>query len=701
MRMKEAYEAYLDDYNCLNVYISKNFFEGKSRIFHLKDTHDRIIPLTIQSRSDLYNGYTHYQLSLNGALQMGEEYTLYDEHCQTTVVRYSHIVKTERFNEQYNYEGDDLGLTYSKEQSIFKLWSPIALQIVLCLKNGGEAETYPMHREEKGVFSVTVHKDLLKARYTFMVRVNGKWNEIVDPYTSFSGPNAEYSVVYDKSLLHLPPRVPMAPLADNVDAIIYEASVRDMTSANDIGVENPKKFKGFTEENENTRAKNTGFSYLRSLGVTHVQLLPVCDFGSVDEVYPNIFYNWGYDPVQFRCLEGSYSTDPRNAVARIEEFAQLVHNCHKAGLRVNLDIVFNHVYKKEEFSLEKLVPNYYFLMNREGEFSNGSFCGNDIDSQPPMARKYLVETCRRLIEWFDVDGFRFDLMGILDIHLMNEITQVCRKMKPGFMIYGEGWNMPSFVPENLRASQINQAEMPFVGHFSDSFRETVRGSNADLNQQGYSNGNFDLIYSMMDRMSASGNAFNAPGKVINYVECHDNHTLWDKNRVACHGEGRDVREKRQVLANAMVLLSQGVPFLHAGQEFGRTKQNLGNTYNRSDNYNSINYIRRDHHISIVTDTIKLISIRRKYSCFRLRTVEETRDQTSFQTIENRVLVYICESKEDKCISFFNPSNGYYTYNLDHDVQVIFDNGSSNTHLTRNIQIAPYSVIVCDMMKQSA
>lgn len=693
--MKKQYEAYLDDYNCINVYISKNFFEGKSRIFHLKDTHDRIIPLTIQSQSDLYNGYTHYQLSLNGALKIGEEYLLYDEHCQTTVVKYSHIVKTERFNNQYDYKGDDLGLTYTKEESIFKLWSPVALQIVLRIKNADVEETYQMKREEKGVFSVAVKKNLLGMRYTFLVRVNGQWNEIVDPYTSFSGPNAQYSVVYDKELLDLPEKLELPPMKSNCEAIIYEASVRDMTSQNDIGVDNPRKFKGFTEENEATRAKNTGFSYIRSLGVTHVQLLPVCDFGSVDEVYPNIFYNWGYDPVQYRCLEGSYSTDPKDARARILEFAYLVQKCHKAGLRVNLDLVFNHVYKKEDFSLEKLVPNYYFLMNREGEFSNGSFCGNDIDSQPPMSHKYFVDTCKRLIEWFDVDGFRFDLMGVLDISLMNDIAKECRKLKPDFMIYGEGWNMPSFVPENLRASQLNQASMPNVGHFSDSFRETVRGSNGDLSKAGYSSGNFAMIYSMMDRMSASGNAFDSPEKVINYVECHDNHTLWDKNRICCHGEGRDLREKRQILANAMVLLAQGVPFIHAGQEFGRTKQNLGNTYNRSDNYNSINYSRRDHHLAILSDTKKLIQIRKKYSCFRLSTIDETRDQVNFQTIEDKVLVYTCFDKETKCMTFFNPSNGYFNYYIDENVKVIFDNGLSNTALTKNIQIAPYSVVVCE------
>ena len=503
MRMKEPYEAYLDDYNCLDVYMSKNFFGGKSRIFHMKDTKDRIIPLTIQSQSDLYNGYTHYSLSLNGNLQMGQEYTVYDEHCKTCVAKYSHIVKTERFAKEYMYEKEDLGVTYTPEKTTFKVWAPTALAVNVGYVLNGKKTVESMARQDKGVFSLTVNKDLNGVHYSYLVRVNGEYKGVTDPYTCFSGPNGQYSVIVDPKSLKLPKKVKLKPMDSECDAIIYEASIRDMTSQTGIGVSHPKKFVGFTEENEITKAHNTGFSYLKSLGVTHVQLMPVFDFGSVDEVYPNIFYNWGYDPVQYRCLEGAYSLDPKNAKLRIEEFANLVHDCHKAGIRVNLDLVFNHVYVKENFALENMVPDYYFLMNREGEFSNGSFCGNDIDTQPYMARKYFLETCEKIIELFDVDGFRFDLMGILDYNLMNEISEECKKLKPDFMIYGEGWNMPSFVVEEIRASQLNQAKMPHVGHFSDRFREVVRGSNDELSRKGFASGQADLFYQVKCVMAAS------------------------------------------------------------------------------------------------------------------------------------------------------------------------------------------------------
>lgn len=701
MRMKEPYEAYIDDYDYINVYMAKSFFGGESRIFHLKDSKDNIIPLNIRARSDLYNGYTHYQLSIQGNLNIGEEYHIFDEHCKSVTCQYGHVVKTQLFNQTFDYDGDDLGLTYTKEKSIFKLWSPVAYEIKLKLIHDQDCHIYSMEKEDRGIFSITISKNVEGYHYTFLVRVNGKWNEIVDPYTTFSGPNAKYSVVVDFNSIKFPPKLKLKPMKSNCDAIIYESSIRDMTSQAGIGVTHPKKFEGFTEENDITRMKNTGFSYLKSLGITHVQLMPVFDFGSVDEVYPGIFYNWGYDPVQYRCLEGAYSNDPCDPISRVVEFANLVYKCHEAGIRVNLDLVFNHVYEKENFSLECLVPNYYFLMSRDGEFSNGSFCGNDIDTQQPMSKKYFLQTCKRIIEWFDVDGFRFDLMGILDINLMNGITSVCKSMKQDFMIYGEGWNMPSFVSEDIRASILNQSKMKDVAHFSDFFRENIRGSNGELERKGYASGQFNLIYNAMDclRGSCVHHQFDSPTKVINYVECHDNHTLWDKNRVCCHGEGRDVREKRQILANAMVLLAQGIPFLHAGQEFGRTKQNLNNTYNRSDNYNRLDYNRRDRHLNILMATQSLIQIRKGFSCFRIGDSKSIEKQVHFSVIDNVVLIYDCYDTCTHCMSFFNPSGNFYNYHFDSEVEVLMDDGKCNSTFVSQITISPYSVIVVSLNRE--
>lgn len=676
--------------------MTKNFYGGKSGIFHLKDSKDNIIPLTIKSKNDLNNQYTHYELTIESPLKIGEEYTLFDEHCQSVPALYSHIVKTGKFSEDYYYDKDDLGISYTPEKTTFKVWSPIAREISVVLQTRKGKDTWPMKKDPKGVWSVSIPGDLLEMRYTYLVRVNSQYNEIADPYTPFLGINGEYSTVDDLSLLPLAEKVPVDVMESETDAIIYEASIRDMTSQSGTGILHPKRFAGFTEESEITKNRRTGFSYLKELNISHVQLMPVFDFGSTDERYPNIFYNWGYDPMHYRALEGSYSSDPANPRSRIVEFSKMVQDLHTAGIKVNLDLVFNHVYSKSHFCLENLVPNYYFLMNANGDFSNGSFCGNDIDTRPAMSRKYFLDTVKMIIDLYDVDGFRFDLMGILDIDLMNEIARITKEKKPDFMIYGEGWNMPSFVPEDIRASQQNQQKMPQVGHFSDRFREVIRGSNGELERKGYASGDISKMGEARQVMMASvlEGRFDTPKKAVNYVECHDNHTLWDKNRFACENEDGQQRSSRQILTNAMVLLAQGIPFLHSGQEFGRTKQNLGNTYNRSDNYNRIDYFRRNRHEDIVEATKKLIEIRRNHPAFRLQSRDEIENNVKIETIDNQVMVYKVEKGDDRLIVFFNPTQNYYDYNLNSNARILFDSGHCNGEQSDKVYIAPISVVVC-------
>lgn len=702
MRMKEPYEAYIDDYNTINLYMSKNFFGGQSSSFHLKDSQKRIIPLTIQQRSDLYNGYTHYKLSIDEPLTIGEEYEVYNEYCKTTPVKYSHIVKTERFSREFTNIRDELGPEYTPERSTFRVWSPTSKRILLVYGSEENEQRREMVRKPYGLFETTIEGDCHNMEYSFLVRREGKWHECIDPYAMFSSANAHKSIVLDETRIGLPEKVAIEPLRSNTDAIIYEASVRDMTSQNDIGVEHPKTFVGFCEESETTRLKDTGFSYLKSLGFTHLQLMPVFDFGSVDEDYPWEYYNWGYDPVQYRVPEGSYSTDPDDPAARVRELAQLVATCHENGIHVNLDVVFNHVYERERFALNTLVPCYYFLMNQNGEFSNGSFCGNDIDTQPIMSKRYFMNTCRKLIRLYDIDGFRFDLMGILDINFMNALSEECRRIKPGFMIYGEGWNMPSFLADNMRASQQNQNQMPHVGHFSDRFRDVVKGNNGDLVQKGFASGATGKMAEAQAVLAASCRdfVFNTPQKVVNYVECHDNHTLWDKNRVACHNETRDQREKRQILANAMVLLAQGIPFLHSGQEFGRTKQNKGNSYNLGDNINQIDYDRRDRHLPILHATKELIRIRKEHPSFRMVSSEDISNAVHFETIDNEVLVYKTSLDGDANYVFFNPTGKTFHYTMHQSGEVIFDSSQANERHTIDLTIAPISVVVYHLKNET-
>ncbi len=461
MRQHTYYEAYLDDYDRITVFFSRDSYGGVSNYFHLKDSFGNIQDLTIQSVEQTQNNYIKYTLSIPNPIVIGNEYYVVHQFAREAVLEYAAITKTERFDDEFYYQGNDLGCSFSETQTSFALWAPTAARVKLEIEKNGSIQDYEMQRSECGVFRYALLDNLENAKYQYLIRVNGEWKETIDPYGIASDANAKHSVVVDirkikQQVYELP------PMNSNCDAIIYETSVRDFTIQKGIGVEHSGSYLGFCEENAETKQKLTGFSYLKSLGITHVQLMPVLDFGSVDENYPLLFYNWGYDPVQWRCLEGSFSLNAQSAYARMFEFSKLVEECHKNGIRVNLDVVFNHVYDMNTNALQLTVPNYYFQMDGNGNFSNGSFCGNDIDTTRKMCRKLIVDTCRFLCKTYHIDGLRFDLMGILDIATMNEIRSVCREYNSDFMVYGEGWNMPCFLHEGARASIANQAQMPQI-----------------------------------------------------------------------------------------------------------------------------------------------------------------------------------------------------------------------------------------------
>ena len=697
MRMKDRLECYIDGYSRVNIYIIKDFYGGLSQSFHLKDEEGNLIPLTILNREDKGTHYA-YSCAIDGEIEAGRDYLLYEEHAQYCPAAWSHIVKTKEFADKYVPDETKLGCDYTPKRTVFTTWAPTAVFVEVVLHEKEGDRVLDMERQDKGIWTLQDDEDLQGTHYNYRLKVNGVIRDTVDPYNPFTGVNTYCSSVNSLEALGLPEKIKLEEMKSSTDAIIYEASIRDISSQKDNGFTHPKTFEAFGEINDITKAKRTGLAYIKELGVTHVQIMPVFDFGSVDEEYPSLYYNWGYDPMHYRALEGSYSTDPKDPNKRILEFANLVQDLHKQGLRVNLDLVFNHVWKKEQFALENLVPDYYFLMDANGNYFNGSFYGNDIDSRPEMSRRYFLETCRMLVEDFDVDGFRFDLMGVLDYGLLNDIAKMAKSIKPDFMIYGEGWDMPSYVPPELRASQNNQAKMPLVGQFSDTFREVIRGSNDRLENPGFSNGNTGRIHEAASVMKASvpDNRFDAPFKAVNYVECHDNHTMWDKNRAVCFGAPRSERMKKQTLATAMVLLAQGVPFIHSGQEFGRTKLNLGNTYNRSDNFNRIDYRRRDEFELLVDQFKQLVKIRRAHPSLRLDTVEKVRNQVSTETINDTVLVYRTWDEQESLVMFFNPSSQNFSYHLERQADVLFDSGQSNPKRAQTVSIAPFSVVVCQL-----
>ncbi len=696
MRQLKTFEAYLDDFNTIAIYLSKQSYDGVSRIFYLENEKGELEELTIQTVESTSRNYNKYTCKTKNEVELGKKYYVYHEFARRTALKMGYIVKKAEFDEKFAYTGNDLGATYSKEETTFKLWAPTAVLVNISIAG----TSYNMKRTEKGVYEITLRGDYENMKYHYYILVDGEWRTSVDPYGKSSLANSKYSVVIDVNKFK-EEKVELPPVKSYTDAIIYEMNVRDFTAQNlKNDFKHSKQYLGVIEENENTKSKNIGFTYLKDLGVTHVQLMPVLDFASINENHPNVFYNWGYDPAQFMTFEGSYSSNASDPLARINEFKQMIDKLHAEGMRVTLDVVFNHVFELDDMCLQKTVPNYFFQMNEKGYYSNGSWCGNDFDSRRIMGRKYIIDCCKYLMETFHIDGFRFDLMGIIDVDTMNQLYEECVKIDPNVMIYGEGWNMPSFLDTDLRASIMNHSKIPNIAHFSDRFRDVVKGktSKEEVYSKGYCTGNVGEMKYMKDVLSASVtseyayNYFDEPIQTINYVECHDNQTCWDKLKECCKEDTREKRIARQKMCMAATLFAQGVPFIHAGQEFARTKYGKHNTYNAKDDINWVDWNRKDTFQTIVDYTKDCIKLRKEYACLRYSTKDLIKKHVTFSEIENTCLVYDIKDENEHLTIIFNPlDREYSTTTIKREL--IFDDGIVNKVVENNLVIPPLSVIV--------
>lgn len=663
---ERTFLAYLDEMNIITILLPLTYHQGISSTFSVFNGF-QYVPLKVMKINQI-DSMMKYVCQLTEEITFGKTYWIIDEHGGKTDLQIGAVIRTEVFDEKFYYDGYDLGVVCQSNQTRFKLWAPTATQVKIKLRspNSDYSEMIKMIREDRGVWSFTVNKDLELYQYTFLILVNREWREAVDPYVKAVTANGEVGVVVKLEQTSLT-NTKVSPLESPVDAIIYEAHIRDLTIHPNSGLKHKGLYLGVGEQN--TKGKDgelTGLSYLKDLGITHLELLPFNDFAGVNELERNTAYNWGYNPIHFNVPEGSYSTDPSNPYSRIIELKQMIENIHQAGLRVIMDVVYNHVYIRENSSFEKIVPGYYFRQNEFGQPSNGTGVGNDVASERKMVRKFILDSVQYWLEEYQVDGFRFDLMGILDIDTMNEVKSKCEHVRHGVLLLGEGWNLNTPLAIEQKAIIRNQAKIPQIAQFNDRFRDTIKGSTFNLFDKGYCLGNDHYFEAAGEAITGSigfnkkDNAiFREPFQSVNYIECHDNHTVWDKITSCLPDTDEAVRMKYHRLATGIVILSQGIPFLHSGQEFFRTKYGEGNSYRSPDSINQLDWDRKSQYKENVNYIKELIQIRKTLSCFRMRTTDDILSHISPLQLPPSIIGYLYQNKNcdfHEVILLCNPLN---------------------------------------------
>ena len=625
----------------------------------------------------------------------------------------SNYFESKEFNEKYNYDGE-LVVIYSKNSSEFKLWAPLAEQVELVLygKDYNALESnktiIKMNKENRGVWRARINEDLSGEYYNYLVRNNGKTYESVDPYAKAVSINGEKSMVIDMESTNPKgwsnDKKPI--LNDVTDSIIYEAHIRDLTKDEASGVITELRGKYIGAVLENSKIKGTsittGLDHLKELGITHIHLLPVFDYGSIDERYDSPDnYNWGYDPQNYNVPEGSYSTNPYEGAVRISEFKEMVYRFHQAGIRVVMDMVYNHTYNLES-PLNLTVPGYYYRKDKYGCYSNGSGCGNETASERYMFRKYMIDSVLYWAKEYHIDGFRFDLMGLHDLETMRIIRNELNKVDKSIIMYGEGWTCYD-TPLNINESAVKNNICKFddlqIAAFSDDARDSIKGSVFLKESLGFVNGGDNYEESIKYTICAStkhdeidlskvvySKSFwaNEPYQTITYDSAHDNNTLFDKLRMSCKDENEEELLKMNKLAAAIVLTSQGISFLHEGEEFARVKENLQgeiieNSYNSSDYTNELKWLRKQRYIDLFNYYKGLIKLRKEYKAFRMNSNKEIQNNISFMAKgnefkDNHIVGYIINIEDyndsySKIAVIFN-ANKY-------NVEVDLDEGKWN------------------------
>lgn len=550
----------------------------------------------------------------------------------------SELYSTPDFEAAYTYRGNDLGAVWSKEMTTFRLWAPTASAVSIHLYRSGEPSAndmiaaIPMQRDVKGTWIAKCAADLNGVYYTYLVSHESETVEVCDPYARTTGVNGYRAMVIDLASTNPEgweqDRDPNAGLSVT-DTVIYELHVRDVSVDASSGIQQKGKYLGIIEPGTRTPGGiPTGLDHMKDLGITHLHLLPVYDFGSVDENHPERNqFNWGYDPVNFNVPEGSYASDPHHGAVRVKEMKQMIKGLHDNGISVVMDVVYNHVYEAKDFCFNKIVPDY-FSRTRDGVYSNGSGCGNDTASERTMVRKYIVDSVCYWADEYHFDGFRFDLVGLLDVDTINEIVAEVHKRHPSVIFYGEGWKLDTVTTRDcILATQEHSHLTPGFAYFNDTIRDSLRGSVFFHDALGYITGATGIGPKLEACFRGLPQWCKDPKQTINYVSCHDNNTLMDRISLATPEDTFEDHVRMNKLAAVFYMTAQGIPFLQAGEEMLRSKPDskggfVENSYCSSDEINSIKWNLLEE--KVYYDTFKyykgLIALRKAHPALRMNNV---------------------------------------------------------------------------------
>ena len=631
------------------------------------------------------------------------------------------------------YSGNDLGASYSKKATTFKVWSPNAASVRVNIfehgsDNEGDAGSIMSRAmsldKTTGVWSVTINGDLLNKYYTYSVTHGKTTKETADVYAKACGVNGQRSMVVDLSTTNPDgwENDKHVLVQNQTDASVWEISVADFSSSESSGVSeaNRGKYLAFTEEGTTVNgvqgASSTCVDYLKKLGVKYVQIMPFYDFGSVDES-KNIMdqYNWGYDPVNYNCPEGSYSTNPKKGEVRIKECKQMIQALHNAGIGVIMDVVYNHTYTSDSW-LQRTVPNYYYRMNNDGTFSNGSGCSNDTASEHLMFRKYMIDSVTYWASEYHIDGFRFDLMGLHDVTTMNSIRTALDNLYADgsgsqILMYGEAWDMATNCDEGtVLASQKNLKQLSDrIGAFDDTIRDAIKGSTGGTDgafvQEGSRRAN--LKTGIAGQSDTTPGWANVPSQCVTYASCHDNLCLYDKLVGSVYGADGKYRKRYEdlvamnKLSAAIVITSQGIPFSLGGEEFCRSKDGDENSYASSRKENMLDWENVDLYSDVIEYYRGLYKIRDAFAAFSDSTAATANSLTYLSDVPKGVMGYTINNTESgkwsqMCV-IFNGSDSAQNVTAKGDWVVLADNKTAGLrnikNVTNSVKVEAHSAVI--------